>query len=144
MNTAQSAAQRSSSGRPEDPELTREILFYCARERLDRPPKITLQELEGAFAWISRYELTHHIERAIELELLDAEDRLARRVGRKDGSTWIDLLNMTLSGLTPKGREYVKRARTPEWRKAVNRLQRSGQEVTTAMLLERFSSASEA
>ena len=61
---------------------------------------------------------------------------LARRVGGSEGKIRHDLVDASLSGLTAKGRAYVKHARTPAWRKIVNRLKKSGQEVTTALLLE--------
>ena len=127
-----------SHERPEDPELTREILFYCARDRADKPGNITLEELERAFSWISRSPLKDQVKFAIDLELLGVVDMQARRLGGNNESQWVDILDLTLSGLTPKGREYVKRARTPAWRKPLDRIKESGQEVTTALLLKRL------
>ena len=47
--------------RVDDPELTREILFYCARERTGKPALIVLDELEQVFARIPRENLKGHI-----------------------------------------------------------------------------------
>ena len=144
VNTPQPSTQGPLTDRPEDPELTREILFYCARERSGKPAHIDLQELESAFSWISRYPLKDHVKFAIYLGLLHAEDMRARRLGGSKEDAWIDILDVTLSGLTPKGREYVKQARTPEWRKACDRLKESGEPVTTGLLFDYLVGSSEA
>ena len=144
VNTEQPATQAPLTDRPEDPEITREILFYCARERSGKPAHIDLQELESAFSWISRYPLKDHVKFAIYLELLHVEDMRARRLGGSEDDAWIDILDVTLSGLTPKGREYVKQARTPQWRKAYDHLKESGGPVTTAVLFDCLVGSSEA
>ena len=144
VNTEQPATQAPLTDRPEDPELTREILFYCARERLGKPAHITLQELESAFSWISRYPLKDHVKFAIYLGLLHAEDMVARRLRGSKEDAWIDIVDVTLSGLTPKGREYVRQARTPQWRKACDGLKESGGAVTTAALFDRLVGSAEA
>lgn len=144
MNTARPFQAPQTPKLSDDPELTREILFYCARNRDGKPGRITLDELEQTFARISRDILNGHIAHAIEAELLQVDDILARRVGRSDGKIRHDLLDVKISGLTTKGRAYVKRARTPEWRQSLNGLRKSGQEATTATLVQSLLTGAEA
>lgn len=99
---------------------------------------ITLDELERTFARTSREYLMGHIRVAIELALLQVDDRRKHGLGTGDATTGFDLMRINLSGLTSRGREYVKHARTPAWRKALNGVRRSGREATTAALLERL------
>ena len=119
----------------EEPTLTRDILSYVA-ERIDTGASITLQEFEQAFRGTSYAELRYHIGIAMDLELLQIEDCLAKQVGTlgTDGY-WTDILSIKVSGLTLQGEEYVHRALTPEWRRTCDQL---GQSATTLGLMQRL------
>ena len=119
----------------EQPTLTRDILSYVA-ERIDTGASITLQEFEQAFRGTSYAELRYHIGIAMDLELLQVEDCLARQVGTPgtDGY-WTDIQSIKVSGLTLKGEEYVRQARTPEWRRTCDQL---GQSAMTVGLMQRL------
>ena len=119
----------------EQPTLTRDILFYVA-ERIDTGAPITLQEFEQAFRRTSYAELRYHIGIAMDLELLQIEDCLARQVGTlgTDGY-WTDVLSIKVSGLTLKGGKYVRQARSPKWRRTCDQL---GQSATTVGLMQKL------
>ena len=119
----------------ERPTVTRDILSYVA-ERIDTGASITLQEFEQAFRGTSYADLRYHIGIAMDLELLEVEDCVAKQVGvagSKGG--WTDILSIEISGLTLEGEEYVRQARTPQWRQACEKLNRSGTPATTERLM---------
>ena len=118
----------------EEPTLTRDILSYVA-ERIDTA-SITIQEFEQAFRGTSYAELRYHIGIAMDLELLQVEDCLATQVGTPGTDGYrTDVLSIKVSGLTLKGEDYVRQARTPEWRRTCDQL---GQSATTWGLMQRL------
>ena len=82
----------------EEPTLTRDILSYVA-ERIDTGASITIQEFEQAFRGTSFADLRYHIGIAMDLELLEVEDCLARQIGTPgtDGY-WTNILSINASG----------------------------------------------
>ena len=115
----------------EEPTLTLDILFYVA-ERDGNGGPITLEDFERAFRGAGYGELRYHLGIAFGLELLDVEDCVRRELRRPRGEgTWIDVINIRVSGLTDAGQEYVRQARTPQWRRACERLNRFGTPATT-------------
>ena len=97
----------------EEPTLTRDILSYVA-ERIDTVAPITLHEFEQAFRRTSYAELRYHIGIAMDLELLQAEDCLAKQVGTPGTDGYrTNILSIKVSGLTLTGEDYVRQARTP-------------------------------
>ena len=123
----------------EEPTLTRDILSYVA-ERIDTGASITIQEFEQAFRGTSFADLRYHIGIAMDLELLEVEDCLARQIGTPgtDGY-WTNILSIKVSGLALKGKEYLRKALTPEWRRACDQL---GQSATTLGLMQKLLSGS--
>ena len=119
----------------ERPTVTRDILSYVA-EREDGKSCITLKEIEQAFRRTSYAELRYHIGIALDLELLEVEDCVAKQVGVAGSKgAWTDILSIKVSRLTLKGEEYVRQARTPQWRQACEKLNRSGTPATTERLM---------
>ena len=128
---------------PEEPTLTRDILFYVA-ERAGSGVAITLEDFERAFRGAAYGELRYHLGIAFGLDLLDAEDCLRREVRRAGGEgAWIDVLNIRVSGLTDRGQEYVRQAQTPQWRRACERLKRGGTPATTQQLMRALKDGSQ-
>ncbi len=127
----------------DEPTLTRDILFYVA-ERDGYGGPITLEDFERAFRGAAYGELRYHLGVAFGLELLDVEDCLRREVRRPGGEgVWIDVIDIRVSGLTDAGREYVRQARTPNWRRACERLNRSGTPATTKRLMRKLKAGSQ-
>ena len=117
----------------ERPTVTRDVLSYVA-EREDGNACITLEEFEQAFRGTSYAELRYHIGIAMDLELLEVEDCLARRVGTPGTKGyWTDILSIEVSGLTLEGEEYVRQALTPEWWRACDQ---RGESATTVGLMQ--------
>ena len=75
----------------------------------------------------------------MDLELLEVEDCLARQIGTlgTDGY-WTNILSIKVSGLILKGKEYLRKALTPEWRRACDQL---GQSATTVGLMQKLLSS---
>ena len=72
----------------------------------------------------------------MDLELLQVEDCLARQVGTPGTDGYqTDIQSIEVSGLTLKGEECVRQARTPAWRSTCDQL---GQSATSAGLMQRL------
>ena len=112
-----------------------DILSYVAERITTRAP-IALQKFEQAFRGTSFADLRYHIGIAMDLELLEVEDCLARQIGTlgTDGY-WTNILSIKVSELTLKGKEYLRKALTPEWRRACDQL---GQSATTVGLMHKL------
>ena len=59
----------------------------------------------------------------------------SRSAFREGKGAWTDILSIKVSRLTLKGEEYVRQARTPQWRQACEKLNRSGTPATTERLM---------
>lgn len=129
----------------EDPLLMRDILIYLARRDTAVHGPVEIDELQKELHGVGRdmdshYWIRDHIGRLIELELVEVQDWTRRVVGDPDddSSGFIDTITVALHGLTPKGREYAKQARTGKWAAALAELEQSGQQPSTATLIERL------
>ena len=115
----------------EDPTLTRDVLAYFARDEVGYPAQVTLEELQRAFNDVTPDKLAYHTKLAIDLELLDGRYKTVPFYGGQE-----ELIFVSLSGLTRQGSDYVKMARTPQWRKACEELKQMGRAVSTAVLVQ--------
>ena len=127
----------------EEPTLTRDILLYVA-EHNGNGGLITLEDFERAFRGAEYGELRYHLGIALGLGLLETEGCLRRKVSRSGGDgTWIDVIDIRVSRLTDAGQEYVRQARTPQWCRTCERLNRSETPATTQRLMRELTAGSQ-
>ena len=116
----------------EDPKITRDILEYFARDDVGFPANVMIQrELADAFPQQDLSVLRYHVLCALKSDLLmvasyDVQDR-------HDG---VDIRFGHVIGLTAKGGNYVRDARTTFWDKAAAKIREAGLKVTTDRLVE--------
>ena len=116
----------------EDPKITRDILEYFARDDVGFPANVMVQrELAGAFPENDLSVLQYHVLCALKSDLLmvasyDVQDR-------HDG---VDIRFGHVIGLTAKGGNYVRDARTTFWDKAATKIGDAGLNMTTDRLVE--------
>ena len=116
----------------EDPKITRDILEYFARDDVGFPANVMIQrELADAFPQHDLSVLRHHVFCAFKSDLLmvashDVQDR-------HDG---VDIRFGHIIGLTAKGGNYVRDARTTFLDKAAAKIREAGLNATTDRLME--------
>lgn len=115
----------------EDPDLTRRILGYFARPDVGFPADKTVQDhLVKIFPEVDEPCLVYHVMCASQQDLLMATWSKAETI---DGIIYTIGF---ISGLTAKGGNYVRDARSKFWQKAIDKIKGEGLEVTTDRLCD--------
>ena len=112
----------------EDPDLTRRILEYFAGADVGFPADKTVQDLVDIFPEADKPCLDYHVMCASQQDLLEATWSKTETL---DGITYTISF---ISGLTAKGGNYVRDARSKFWQKAIDQIKDAGLEVTTDRL----------
>ena len=113
----------------EDPKLTLKILEYFARDDVTFPANVLVGDLASEFPDVDGSRFEYHVVCAIDNDLL---------IGRFTYTETFDRVHLTLgylSGLTPRGGNYVKDSRTGLWDRAVERIKSTGAEATTDRII---------
>ena len=112
----------------EDPDLTRRILEYFAWDDVGFPADKTVQDLVDMFPEADEPCLVYHVMCASQQDLLLATWSKAETL---DGITYTIGF---ISGLSAKGGNCVRDARSKFWQKAIDKIKDAGLEVTTDRL----------
>lgn len=118
----------------ENPDLTRRILEYFAREDVTFPANATIETLLVEFPDADRATLSYHILCCVKNDLLFGQAKVI------EGNSGTEIFTGWLSGLTPKGGEYVRDSRSVYWKQAWKKIEDAGMTVTTDKLIECMSS----
>lgn len=113
----------------EDPKLTLKILEYFARDDVTFPANVLVDGLANEFPDVDQNRFEYHVVCAIENDLLMGHFTCTETF---DG---VQLSFGHLSGLTPRGGDYVRDSRTGLWEMAVEKIKSTGVEATTDRII---------
>ena len=115
----------------EDPKLTLRILQYIASDEISYPANVAVHDqLAKKFDEVDLPTLEYHVACAYRNDLLSGhyeEQQLFEGIITNFGY---------ISGLTPKGGDYVRDAELTIWQDAWARIEQAGLMVTTDRLVE--------
>ncbi len=116
----------------ENVDCTLKILEFFARDDVDNPSNLTVDNLMEEFPDLERNVISYHIRCAAECDLLDVDIKVVKAF---EGSAYVI---GTISGLTAKGGDYVKDSRSKLWDQGKQQLETAGLAITTAILVDLF------
>ena len=114
----------------ENPEFTKEILEYFARDEIGFPANETYRTLhKNVFPEKSEAELLYHLSCCFDNGLLHGELLRSKALdGNYLGTGYID-------GLTAKGGDYVRNSQTRYWDQACAKIKEVGVNMTTSNII---------
>lgn len=122
----------------EDPNFTRDILEFFARDEISFPANIQVEDLQREFPDKDLPVIEYHVMCALDSELLMGDYSETRTF---DG---VIVMIGYINGLTPRGGDYVRDSRTEFWERAWKRIRDSGLAVTTDRLIQVLAKLAEA
>lgn len=115
----------------ENPDFTRDILYYFASGKAGFPPEKPVRRLKKRFAKkASSDEVLFHLKVAIDNELVDGKYKLTPAA---EGGANIEFC--LIAGVTQDGAAYLRRSLSPRWQQALQTLAAAGKVATTEFLV---------